>query len=450
MKARYFPNSTFLDAKLGSNLSYMWRSILQSHESIKQGSRRRIGDGGSTDIWKVPWLPCVHNGYLTTVMYPELENVQVTNLMTPSKVGWDTDLLQYLFNNKDTELIKTIPISKNVQQDTWFWILEQSGLFTVKSCYHKLVGEQHWPQASFWHKLWSLELLGKVTNFIWRVCRNVIPTDIALASKRVQISTKCPWCMVKDEDIAHVLFGCSFAHGVWLKVGMQEMNNVDCQGSAWEILFNLVNSCTRDKLVWIVMICWSLWNRRYLCVWDKIVGSETGVQLAATNMLHDWEQAQMVNKIARPVSTGSTRYLSPPPQGWVKVNIDATAFQATESVGLSSVIRNANGKFIRARIKHLFVNLHPREAEAVSLKEALSWVKDLGFRNCVFETDAKTLADSCKGSQGRSLFHTIVLDYREYVLVNFIHTSANVVAHALVPAVHSMSGVGLCRSGFYL
>lgn len=76
-------------------------------------------------------------------MSPELEDVQVRNLMVESKDCWDTNLLQDMFNHRDIELIKTIPISKNVQQDSWFWILEQSGLFTLKSCYRNLVDEQH-------------------------------------------------------------------------------------------------------------------------------------------------------------------------------------------------------------------------------------------------------------------------------------------------------------------
>ncbi|XP_074377352.1 putative mitochondrial protein AtMg00310 [Apium graveolens] len=66
MKAKYYPNNEFIDATLGSNPSYVWRSILQPQHVIKQGCRRRIGDGEDTNIWKVPWLPCLQNGYLTT------------------------------------------------------------------------------------------------------------------------------------------------------------------------------------------------------------------------------------------------------------------------------------------------------------------------------------------------------------------------------------------------
>lgn len=68
MKAKYYPHTSFLEAKVSSNPSFMWRSILESQEILKQGIRRRIGDGEDTDVWKVPWLPCVENGYITTIM----------------------------------------------------------------------------------------------------------------------------------------------------------------------------------------------------------------------------------------------------------------------------------------------------------------------------------------------------------------------------------------------
>lgn len=55
MKACYFPSYEFLDAKIGNNPSFMWRSILAAHGSIKQGYRKRIGNGKSINVWKVAW-----------------------------------------------------------------------------------------------------------------------------------------------------------------------------------------------------------------------------------------------------------------------------------------------------------------------------------------------------------------------------------------------------------
>lgn len=54
MKARYYPNSYFLNATLGYNPNYMWRSILAVQDIVKQCCRRKTGNEESTMVWKIP------------------------------------------------------------------------------------------------------------------------------------------------------------------------------------------------------------------------------------------------------------------------------------------------------------------------------------------------------------------------------------------------------------
>ncbi|XP_074354386.1 uncharacterized protein LOC141693256 [Apium graveolens] len=148
----------------------------------------------------------------------------------------------------------------------------------------------------------------------------------------------------------------------------------------------------------------------------------------------------------KPGNTESRRNWTSPPQGWVKINVDAAIFEEVGSVGVGSVIRDANGTFVGARHCKFEAQLSPREAEALGLKEALLWTKRLGFRSCIFETDAKTVVEAIKAIKGCSYFHTIVSDCVELlkhfdnVQVDFIHRSANGVAHTLARASRSMSG----------
>lgn len=55
-RARYFPRSTFLDAVMGSNPNYVWRSILVAQDLIRKGSLKSIGDGRSSIVFNDPWL----------------------------------------------------------------------------------------------------------------------------------------------------------------------------------------------------------------------------------------------------------------------------------------------------------------------------------------------------------------------------------------------------------
>lgn len=131
----------------------------------------------------------------------------------------------------------------------------------------------------------------------------------------------------------------------------------------------------------------------------------------------------------------------------MKVNTDAAVFQ-DGSVGVGAVIRNAHGEFVAARCRRIKGAWNPREAEAIGLKEALSWTIAQGYQQCVFETDSHALALACNGRSGRAFFSTIVddclylLKHINLVLVEFVYRSANTVAHVLAQASYSMSDVG--------
>lgn len=211
MKARYFPNNEFLEASLGQNPSYMWRSILAAQGIVKQRCRKKIGNGDNTMVWEVPWLPCEENAFLTSNMPEQLKHITVRSLMMQQENKWDDDILNDICNDRDVVLIKRIPLPAFDKQDSRVWLFDDKGVFTVKSCYRKLQGEHNISHGAFWKKLWATKLPGNVVNFMWRACNSCLPTAVALVTKRVQMDIKCPWCRTENEDAIHVLFTCSFA-----------------------------------------------------------------------------------------------------------------------------------------------------------------------------------------------------------------------------------------------
>lgn len=443
LKARYFPKTDFLNAELGGSPSYMWRSIMSAQEMFRAGCRRRIGDGTSTRVWQIPWLPSHENGCLTTPMLYELQDIQVEGLMDTENDKWDQDILNDLFNVRDRELINQVPIPIRKRRDSWFWLLDDKGKFTVKSMYRKVQGECDLTFSSFWKKLWSLKIPGKVVNFLWRVCRGCLPTMLALASKQVDVSTVCPWCHSANENDVHVLFECDFARTVWMMEDLQStvarMHNESC----FDIISRVFQTATREKCALIGMVLWSLWNRRNKWVWEHVNGSAFGVKAAAINLLMDWKRAREAELVKVKNQTAAVkRQWSNPPTGWKKINIDAALF-SDGFIGTGAVIRNDAGQFIRAKCGRMRGSWKPREAEALSLREALLWARELGLDQCIFESDCKSLVDACNGGTGASYFHTIVLDCIELckhfnnVLIQFVCRSANSVAHVL--ATHSLS-----------
>lgn len=362
------------------------------------GCRRRIGDGLSTKVWKVPWLPCVANGYVTTNSVPELENIEVKSLFDEGMGGWDHDILNDIFNSRDRELIRRIPIPLIRQKDSWFWVLEERGMFTVKSMYKQLQGVFDMEFSNFWKKLWSLKIPGKVATFLWRVCNGCLPTLVSLASKQVQVEYGCPSCRNEAESDLHVLFDCDFAKTVWALSGLQRQVERVQTESCFELLVRLFQTVTRDQSSMIGMICWGLWNRRNKWVWDRVNGSAFGVKSAALNLLTEWRKARVIEGQAVRRTAVGMQVWSKPPAGWKKINVDAATFTAGY-VGIGGVIRDEDGRFIRGRCSRIEGNWRANEAEALSLKEALSWAKDLGLDRCVFESDSQQLVEACNGAE---------------------------------------------------
>lgn len=114
-------------------------------------------------------------------------------------------------------------------------------------------------------------------------------------------------------------------------------------------------------------------------------------------------------------------------------------------MGLGCVVRDDRGGFIRARSTVVRGSFMPREAEALGLKEAMSWIKNWRVRKCIFKSDSKVLVDAVNGNHGQSLFDTLaedcneLLKHFEEVSVVFTHRSANIVAHLVARASYYVS-----------
>jgi hypothetical protein len=70
MKAKYYPNGSFLESHLGNKPSFAWRSIWGAKELLEDGLSWRIGNGESTKIWGDKWVD-IPSSY-TIQSYPKI------------------------------------------------------------------------------------------------------------------------------------------------------------------------------------------------------------------------------------------------------------------------------------------------------------------------------------------------------------------------------------------
>lgn len=138
LKACYFPKSSFGEAGLGNNPSYVWRSILAAQHLVINGSVMMIGKGESVNVWQDPWLPYSNHMRISTPVYPGLEEAKVCSLMMSDNMEWDIDILRDLFNDNGIQHILKILLSASRVEDSWLWLDGSNGAYSVKSAYRRL------------------------------------------------------------------------------------------------------------------------------------------------------------------------------------------------------------------------------------------------------------------------------------------------------------------------
>jgi hypothetical protein len=134
-KAKYFPKTDFLGARLGHNPSYIWRSIFASQVLVRGGQRWRIGNGENIAVWKDPWLRTDGSSYVSSAIGQGMENLKVSDLIEPNGVSWNWNVINGLFNNHDRAAIAKMVLLNTEGEDKRIWKFNQQGHYTVKSAY---------------------------------------------------------------------------------------------------------------------------------------------------------------------------------------------------------------------------------------------------------------------------------------------------------------------------
>uniref|UniRef100_A0A803PLI3 Reverse transcriptase domain-containing protein n=1 Tax=Cannabis sativa TaxID=3483 RepID=A0A803PLI3_CANSA len=375
-KARYFPNGDFLSSELGSNPSFIWRSIWEAKSLVKMGARRAIGDGKLTGIIGVPWLPGNENQCITTV-HPSLVGRNVDCLMKMEGRGWDEELVNDIFNAHDRNLILSIQLSDTPCDDCWYWSKESASGYSVRSSY-KMLQQQNgsWPTAGAdkkWQQLWLLDIPGKVKHMLWRALSGCLPTKVQLDTKHVNVDLTCPLCHVDIETIFHVLMQCDFAKSCW------NISAIDFKGGGgtpdfanWfgEALLKDTSTVMEER----AMIAWRIWLARNDILWsNKTTTVYEVVQSTRTN-LDSWKNAQ-VQRTAPLLnvnhSNGREHWMKPMKHKF-KINVDGAIFEAENCFGIGCVIRDQTARLVEAISISKHGGVTPEIAEAIGVKEALS------------------------------------------------------------------------------
>ncbi|XP_031116813.1 uncharacterized protein LOC116020480 [Ipomoea triloba] len=401
-KARYFPTCSFLEAGLGSNPSFVWSSIRNSQSLITRGARVCVRDGSTTRVWNVPWLPNKQNPYVSTPEPIYLNNPCVRSLFIPNTLCWDEEVVRDIFNCRDANLILSLPTSNRPVGDSWYWDEDLSREYSVKSAYR------------------------------------VLRQDLSIEGT-VDCDVACHLCGLEQESIVHLFANCSFIHDCWGELNqywrLEYVDNIDLWIAAvW-------SSLPKEMITKIIVICWVAWENRNQVVFHQHCLPPKVVVANALRYLDDWRTVNELHAQATFVSSSGASYFptawQPPLHSFVKINVDVALDFDRNVMGFGWVVRGEEGEVLGLgwRLKEYVCSI--REAEAVGVREVLSWVKEMGWNRVIVETDAQLVTTAVKGGLCSGLFGLIIQDIRflldQFFTVNlcFVKREANMLAHAI-------------------
>ena len=97
--------------------------------------------------------------------------------------GWNVPFLNSIFNTQIVNYITNTPMYRDVTEDRILWKNEDKWEYTLM--YAGAAITSRFKENG--DLIWSLKMIPKVKNLIWRACRNCLPT-------RMRVQDKCVNC----------------------------------------------------------------------------------------------------------------------------------------------------------------------------------------------------------------------------------------------------------------
>lgn len=432
-----------LNANKGQGASFIWSGIWTAKEELKKGFRWVLGNGGDIVATKDQWLRSKGDFRVEQSHRYEGRTELVSSLFNANSKSWNVGLINSMFEGVDVAAILSTSIPQREVKDRVAWTGTSNGIYSAKSGYNfwfeRMVGVDHVPQHQGWSKVWRLSLPHKVKIFIRRFCRNNIPVRMRLQSKGITLPVGCPMCGQDSETLLHLFFECVFAAECWRQVNLvYDMVGV-VDGSGW--LLDKLNEVPTEEVVKLCTVLWGVWFWRNKKVWSDKAVTATFAMEESCKSIASWREARKANTAS---SVGGREKLInrwiPPEAGAVKINVDASVRDGADTFSVGMVLRGPEGDFIAGKTINMQAPGSVFEAEAIGVREALSWVKDQQLQNkrVFIESDSQLTVRAIQNGNMNYLEAGVVMEsccqllrQLELVSVNFVRRNANRVAHEI-------------------
>jgi hypothetical protein len=394
LKAKYYPSSSFLNAKLGHNPSFTWRSIWNSRETLQLGLQWRVGDGNQISIWDDWWIPTKQPHLISSpVMSANCGNYRkVAELIEAQPRRWKNEVLNQLFSGFVTEKILTIPLSYQASPDKLIWAASMSGIYCVKSAYYLL--KDHSEEKSncgeasngemmkdLWSRVWHMHIPPKVKNFVWRACLNILPTKANLKKKKITSDGFCPICESDAESTIHALWECPAANDVWLSSNLRVHKMSKYQGDLIKLVLSLFDKVGEKDCGLVVFIMWYIWFNRNRVVHENKMWDPNAVVAKAESHLEEFIKASSRGEMGDVRIGNESPRLNwkAPEAGMVKINWDVIKRDEDGSSSRGIIIRDSEGQVVAAVSSAGSEGGDLFARRLLCLTRALMFAREIGF-----------------------------------------------------------------------
>ncbi|XP_074369416.1 uncharacterized protein LOC141710786 [Apium graveolens] len=141
----------------------------------------------------------------------------------------------------------------------------------------------------------------------------------------------------------------------------------------------------------IAAVCWSIWKARNEVVWQKNYTRVYVIVARSKQYLEQWKFAQnKASIICFPnlVERDGNSVWVKPQRSIIKVLVDAATVSEFNSYGAGLVARDSSGGLVLAKMMYKTVIVEEAMTEAMTIKEALSWIKSMQWQGVVVESDS--------------------------------------------------------------
>ncbi|XP_074361524.1 uncharacterized protein LOC141701782 [Apium graveolens] len=179
-----------------------------------------------------------------------------------------------------------------------------------------------------------------------------------------------------EETVEHILGSCDLATQCWKQIIPQVPLSGNMSFYQW--WQRILEVCDNEKRAQIAAVCWSLWKARNELTWNKNFTRLNVVIAQAKQFLLQWSIAQKSKPQSRfpcYVEGDGQEVWVAPQIDYMKIWVDAAVFNEYNSTGLGLIVRDEQGELIQAKTKYKAGMISSTMAEALAIKEALSWIK---------------------------------------------------------------------------